>query len=100
MDCIDCHNRPSHIYTPPARAVNHLMALGSIDPSLPSAKDLAVYVLETPYSTTKIGTDSIKLVIEDFYAANFPAPVTTKRKAIDQMISEVQGFYHRTTSRS
>lgn len=93
MDCIDCHNRPSHIYTPPARAVNHLMALGSIDPSLPSAKDLAVHVLETPYSTTKIGTDSIKLVIDDFYAANFPALATTKRKAIDQMIAEVQGFY-------
>ena len=95
MDCIDCHNRPSHIYTPPARAVNHLMTLGSIDPSLPSAKELAVFVLETPYSTAQIGVDSIKLAIEEFYAANFPAVLTTRRKALDQMITQVQGFYRK-----
>ena len=93
MDCIDCHNRPSHIYTPPARAVNHLMALGSIDPTLPNAKDLAVFVLETPYSTTQAGVDSIKIAINEYYAGNYPALLTTKRKSIDQMISEVQGFY-------
>src|ERR671926_1989208 len=22
MDCVDCHNRPSHVYVPPDRAVN------------------------------------------------------------------------------
>jgi hypothetical protein len=93
MDCIDCHNRPSHIYQPPARAVNRLMSLGLIDPSLPNAKDLAVFVLETPYATTKQGTDSIKASIERFYATNFPELLTTKRAAIDRMIGEVQAFY-------
>ena len=93
MDCIDCHNRPAHIYRPPTRSVNHLMALGWIDPTLPSAKDLSVFVLETPYSTAAIATDSIKIAINEFYASNFPALRQTKSKEIDRMITEVQGVY-------
>ncbi|HCV42086.1 MAG TPA: cytochrome C, partial [Bacteroidetes bacterium] len=42
MDCLDCHNRPSHIYHPPARSVNHVMSLGWIDPRLPNVKSIAV----------------------------------------------------------
>jgi hypothetical protein len=93
MDCIDCHNRPAHQYRPPARMVNHLMTLGWIDPALPSAKDLAVHVLEVPYSTSQVAADSIKISINEYYATNFPALATSKRKEIDRMILEVQGLY-------
>ena len=93
MDCIDCHNRPAHIYRTPGRSVNLLLALGRIDPSLPNAKDLAVFVLETPYSSSKAAADSIKLGIEEYYATNFPALRTTKGKEVGQMVAEVQGVY-------
>lgn len=95
MDCIDCHNRPAHIYRPPARSVNHLMALGWIDPSLPSAKDLSVFVLETPYSSSTVAADSIRIAIEEFYSSNFPVLRTTKSKAIERMITELQGVYRK-----
>src|ERR1035437_3432283 len=55
MDCIDCHNRPTHIYYPAPRSVDHLMSVGWIDPSLPSAKNLAVYALENSYASAKAG---------------------------------------------
>src|SRR5690242_13493349 len=45
MDCIDCHNRPSHRYTPPNEAVNLTLRLGHIDPTLPWIKSNAVFVL-------------------------------------------------------
>lgn len=93
MDCIDCHNRPAHQYRPPMRMVNHLMTLGWIDPSLPSAKDLAVHVLEEPYSTAKIAADSIRIGIEEYYADNFPALFKEKRPAIERMVVETQGLY-------
>src|SRR5262249_1471660 len=36
MDCMDCHNRPSHAIAPtPERAVNEAMAAGEIPPTLP-----------------------------------------------------------------
>jgi hypothetical protein len=30
MDCMDCHNRPAHRYTPPDDAVNLALSLGQI----------------------------------------------------------------------
>jgi hypothetical protein len=35
MDCLDCHNRPTHIYDLPHRAVDTAMEVGSIDPAIP-----------------------------------------------------------------
>jgi hypothetical protein len=35
MDCIDCHNRPTHIYARPDEAVDAALADGLLDPSLP-----------------------------------------------------------------
>ncbi len=95
MDCIDCHNRPTHIYQTPARSVNHVMSLGWIDPQLPSAKSVAVKALENPYSTKAAGLDSIKLVIEKFYAGTYPSIASSKRTEIDRMVTEVQKIYTR-----
>jgi len=96
MDCIDCHNRPSHIYHPPARSVNHLMTLGWIDPSLPDAKAVAVNALETAYSSTPVAMDSIKTVIEEFYNTNYPAIASAKSAAIARMVAEVQTVFSRS----
>ena len=50
MDCMDCHNRPSHRYLSPEQAVNRAMALNQIDPVLPWIKTNAMYVLTRNYS--------------------------------------------------
>jgi hypothetical protein len=53
MDCIDCHNRPSHIYNAPARAVNLAMSTGRISPQLPYIKRTATALLTAEYETTE-----------------------------------------------
>jgi hypothetical protein len=95
MDCIDCHNRPTHIYYPAARSVDHLLSIGWIDPSLPSAKNLGVYVLERSYANTAEANDSIKGVIERYYGANYPAIALAKQKEIARMVAELQGVHGR-----
>jgi hypothetical protein len=35
MDCLDCHNRPTHIYDLPHRAMDTALAVGSLDPTVP-----------------------------------------------------------------
>ncbi len=60
MDCIDCHNRPSHIYNPPARSVNVAMSTGKIDPKIPNIKKLAVEALTGEYQTTEEALAAIK----------------------------------------
>lgn len=95
MDCIDCHNRPTHIYHPPARSVNHVMALGWIDPKLPGVKGLSVKTLEGDYRTKKGGLDSIKLAVEDYYQKNYPAIFASSKPSIDRTVDEIQKIYSR-----
>lgn len=95
MDCIDCHNRPSHIYHPPMRSVNHLMDLERIDPELPFIKSIAVQVLDRPYTTKEIALDSIKIAVEEFYKANYPSVSVNKNESIEKSISEIQTIYKR-----
>ncbi len=51
MDCMDCHNRPAHVFKAPNPAVNLAMQLKQIDPSIPSVKSNALYVLSQKYET-------------------------------------------------
>jgi nitrate/TMAO reductase-like tetraheme cytochrome c subunit len=95
MDCIDCHNRPSHIYHPPSRSINHLIRLGWIDKSLPYVKSLSVDALEQNYTSKEVALDSIKTIILDFYSANYPKVFSEKRTEIDNAIEQVQKTYSR-----
>jgi hypothetical protein len=45
LDCVDCHNRPTHIFESPYRALDVSMWLGRIDPSIPSIKVKAAKAL-------------------------------------------------------
>lgn len=69
MDCIDCHNRPSHIYDPPARAVNIAMSTGSISTDLPFIKKMGTEVLTAGYESTdearRAISDSLMSAYED-----------------------------------
>lgn len=57
MDCVDCHNRPTHIYLSPDEAVNNSLAAGRLDASLPYLKRQAVEVLSKPYETNDEALD-------------------------------------------
>jgi len=60
MDCLDCHNRPSHVFRSPNRALDEAMDRGRIDPSLPGIKKAALDLLERPYKTRVEGEVAIR----------------------------------------
>ena len=95
MDCIDCHNRPSHIYHPSDKSVNLSMSLGRIDETLPYIKSVAVNALEENYSTKENALDSISFAINDFYYKNYPIIAETKQGNISRAIEEVKKIYDR-----
>src|SRR5512146_22419 len=45
MDCVDCHNRPTHIYPAPDHSVDEALVAKRLDPTLPFIKQQAVAVL-------------------------------------------------------
>jgi len=52
MQCVDCHNRPTHTFQLPERAVNRAMALGRIPVSLPFIRKKSVEILRAGYAST------------------------------------------------
>lgn len=95
MDCVDCHNRPTHIYHPPERSINHIMEIGWIDRTLPSIKSVAVDALEKEYATKQEALDGIRLTIEEYYSAFHPNIAKSKKSLIEKAITEIQKIYSR-----
>ena len=95
MDCIDCHNRPAHSYNPPSQELDHAFVAAKLDPALPFLKKLAGELLEKPYKSTEEATAAIDKGIQEYYAKNYPALVTSKAASIKQASEEVQRIYSR-----
>lgn len=97
MDCVDCHNRPTHIYVPPDRAVDQSLFEGRLDRSLPFVKQEAVTVLTGEYKTTPEALERIATDMHAFYHAKYPDLENTKDTQIRAAIVEVQRIYKSTT---
>ncbi|MBI1854087.1 MAG: NapC/NirT family cytochrome c [Planctomycetes bacterium] len=95
MDCIDCHNRPAHIYRPPSLSVNVSMAVGWIDPQLPFVKSVSVRALRDNYTSKQEAQDGIRSTVEDFYRSYYPALATERASQIERTVKEVQRIYSR-----
>jgi hypothetical protein len=93
MDCIDCHNRPSHIYRPPTRIVDKSMAGDRISPALPHIREKAIEALKQEYTTVEAAMDSIALQIRGYYAQEYPTMDAAGRAALDRAIEELQRQY-------
>lgn len=93
MDCVDCHNRPSHIYLSPNQAVDQSFAAGTLDVSLPFLKLKSVEVLAKPYNNTEEALQSISKEIPEYYRSAHPEVAASKSEAIDNAVTELKRLY-------
>ncbi len=82
MDCIDCHNRPTHQFTPPSRLVNEGLAAGRLDPSLPQIKEKALSLLAADYGTEDEAKREIPARLAAFYEKEHPETAREKAGSI------------------
>jgi nitrate/TMAO reductase-like tetraheme cytochrome c subunit len=97
MDCVDCHNRPTHIYVPPDQSVDQALLARRIDSSLPFIKQEAVTVLAATYKTNDEALRSIASGLQGFYETKYPDVAKSKRLEIRNAVAEIQQIYSRTT---
>jgi len=93
MDCVDCHNRPAHVYLPPDVAVDQAFVAGRLDPALPFLKKQAVEVLSKQYSTSGEALFAIEKTLNDFYRINYAEAFSQKQDSIKGGISEIQRIF-------
>jgi hypothetical protein len=96
MDCIDCHDRPSHIFTPPDRSVDDSLLAGRIDPSLPFIKQQGVSVLTKTYNSTDGALRGITKDIQQFYGTKYPQVLASRETLIQAAIVDLQHIYQST----
>ena len=97
MDCVDCHNRPTHIYVPPDQSVDQSLIAHRIDPSLPFIKQEAVIVLAATYKTNDEALRAIASGLQGFYESKYPDVAKSKQLEIRNAVGEIQQIYSRTT---
>jgi hypothetical protein len=95
MDCMDCHNRPSHDFRSPDYAIDLALSTGQIDPGLPEIKKIAVQAMVKEYPAEPEALRGIAGSITDFYRLNYPDAASKKEKEIKEAILAVQGAYSR-----
>lgn len=93
MDCIDCHNRPTHIFKSPNLAVNAAMNFGRIDATLPMIKAAAVEALLPEYLTKETALAAIDSSLHAFFEQNYPEVAAAKAEQIKAAVTSVQDIY-------
>jgi hypothetical protein len=93
MDCMDCHNRPSHDYKTPVRFINHAITAGLVPRELPDIKYLAMEILGRDYPTTDSAMRSIESEINEYYAMMYDDIYTDNYSMIAHAISGIQSEF-------
>ena len=95
MDCVDCHNRATHIYEDPSMAIDDRMHKGLIDRSLPFIKKEGLKAISGSYKTKEEGLAGVRKEVEGFYRRNYPKLSGLQMDKIDQAIETLQSIYNR-----
>ncbi len=82
MDCLDCHNRPTHIYRQPGDEVDRALEQGRIDRTLPFIKREAVQALKVRYASHDEARVGLAKAVETFYAQHYAELLKSKADAI------------------
>ena len=96
FDCVDCHNRATHIYEDPEDAVDSRIQSGAIDRRIPFAKRQALGALLGSYPDDK--DEAVAAVGRDFrafYRRAYPKVLIEQGRAIDKAVLALQKAYTR-----
>jgi nitrate/TMAO reductase-like tetraheme cytochrome c subunit len=70
MQCVDCHNRPTHAFLPPEQALDRALALGQVSASLPFVRREGLAILKVDYATTAEAEQKIPAALTTYYEKN------------------------------
>jgi nitrate/TMAO reductase-like tetraheme cytochrome c subunit len=93
MDCVDCHNRPTHVFRMPDQEVDEAMRVGRIPRTLPFVKKASVEVLSQPYASHAEAREGIAAALEAYYRARHPGVAESRADAIRRTAAVLTGIY-------
>ncbi len=96
MDCMDCHNRATHIFQSPEDLIDQDIAQGRMDASLPYLKRQGMQALDPVNPSLDAAYAKIEQ-LSDFYKNNYPTVYDQKQQSISQAIDVLKEVARLTT---
>jgi len=97
MDCIDCHNRPSHNYNSPTVYFDKQMLTGAVSKDIPFFKKVSMGVLRETFSTGDTAMLKIADGISGYYKSDYGDFYAKNKNTIDTSIAAIQLAYSQNT---
>jgi len=95
MDCVDCHNRPTHEFELPSDALDAALEAGRIARDLPSIKREAMRLLQADYPNKKAALAGFEDSLRAFYGRSDPGLVTARAADITAAAAAFGAIYQR-----
>lgn len=93
MDCMDCHNRPSHNYLSPSKFVDHALTAGKLPSDVPELKLMAMMILHKEYPTKDSAMNAIAQGVVDYYKNDYAEIYNADPAKFDQIALILQEEY-------
>lgn len=93
MDCVDCHNRATHIYEYPRDAVDTRISQGLMDRSIPYLAKEALSALLIEYPSREAAAKGIASYVHSYYDENYPVFASANKVELDSMITILKEIY-------
>lgn len=96
MDCVDCHNRPTHPFAASVeRALDDALALGAIPRSLPFVRREALALLSADYNSQGEALQAIAASLSRFYREQLGETFSTRSHEVNRAVAAIQQLYRR-----
>lgn len=95
MDCLDCHNRPSHDYLSPSNFIDHSIASGDISTDIPEIKSVAMGILIREFPDTDSAMTYIRYKVNKYYKNYYEEFQDTNQVLLDNAILAIQDGYNK-----
>ena len=89
MDCVDCHNRATHIYRSPEDALDLAISDGLVDRLLPFVRREGVRLLKASYPSQEAARAAIRAGLLEFYEKLDPAAYPGRKAAAESAAKQL-----------
>ena len=93
MDCVDCHNRPSHVYQAPDNEIDVALRDGLIEKSLPYIKKEGLRIIDARYESHEDAREKITEQLTAYYLGNYPDLADERAGDIEQAAQVLGDIY-------
>jgi NapC/NirT cytochrome c family, N-terminal region len=95
MQCVDCHNRPTHAFESASVGMDNALVLGEIPTTLPYIKKKGVELLQVNYKSNREAAEKLPPALASFYQQNYPEIFPQRSQDIQQAAQALVAIYDR-----